>query len=103
MRKDGMNVAVNAVKLDADEIERALLRFVGEEVAADADGLAPDENLIGTGRIDSLGLLNLLAYIQAQWHVDLMGAGSPRDLVSVATMAAAVHRARGGADRVDGA
>lgn len=97
------NRAVNVVKLEAGEVERALLRFIGEQLAADAEGLAPDENLIDSGRIDSLGLLHLLSFIETQWHVDLMGTGTPRDLASVATMAAAVRRERGVGAPGDGA
>jgi acyl carrier protein len=99
------NEAVNVVKVDGDgdEVERALLRFVAEEIAADRDGLRTEENLIDSGRVDSLGLLHILSFIDAHWHVDLMIAGTPRDLLSVATMAAAVRRQRRGDGRAESA
>jgi hypothetical protein len=102
---EAANVAVNVVQVDADgdEVERALLRFVAEEIAADREGLRTEENLIDSGRVDSLGLLHILSFIDAHWHVDLMTVGSPRDLASVATMAAAVRRERVGDRRAESA
>jgi acyl carrier protein len=98
------NEAVNVVvRPDEDEVERALLRFIAEEIAADRGDLQTTENLIDSGRVDSLGLLHILSFIDAHWHVDLMGVGSPRDLASIATMAAAVRRERGGARHAEGA
>ena len=88
------NDATNVAQADGDEVEGALLRFIGEEVAAEREGLRAEENLIDSGRIDSLGLLAILSFIDARWHVDLMGVGTPRDLVSIAAMAAAVRRER---------
>jgi acyl carrier protein len=98
------NEAVNVVvRPDEDEVERALLRFIAEEIAVERGDLQTTENLIDSGRVDSLGLLHILSFIDAHWHVDLMGVGSPRDLASIATMAAAVRRERGGVRHAEGA
>lgn len=94
MKNEAVNVVVRPGE---DDVESALLRFIAEEIAADRDGLRTEEHLIDSGRVDSLGLLQILSFIDTHWHVDLLGVGSPRDLASIATMAAAVRRERGGA------
>lgn len=77
-----------------DAIEGALLRFIGREVATSDDGLTADEPLIETGRVDSLGLLQILSFVDASWHVDLMSVGDPGDLRSVSALGAAIRRER---------
>jgi acyl carrier protein len=77
-----------------DGIEGAILGFVAREVATAPDGLTVDEALIETGRVDSLGLLQILSFVDSSWHVDLMSVGDPDDLRSVAALAAAVRRER---------
>ncbi|MGC3997125.1 MAG: hypothetical protein QM767_06225 [Anaeromyxobacter sp.] len=54
--------------------------------------VSPGENLIDTGRIDSLGLLQILGFVDERWHVNLLVVGSPADLQSVAGLAGAVRR-----------
>ncbi|BDG01073.1 hypothetical protein [Anaeromyxobacter oryzae] len=75
-----------------DGIEGALLAFVAREVAAAPDGLTTEEHLVETGRVDSLGLLQILSFVDASWRVDLMSVGDPGDLRSIATLAAAIRR-----------
>ena len=77
-----------------DGIEAELLRFVGEDAAADGAGLHPEENFIETGRVDSLGLLRILAFVEERWGVALAATARPKDLQSVAALAAAVRRDR---------
>jgi acyl carrier protein len=96
-----MTARVEEVRL-GDGIEQDLLGYIGDEIALDAAGLRRDEDLIGSGRVDSLGLLQILSFIETRYHVDLLAVGSPRDLGSVAAMAAAIRREAGGA-RAEGA
>ncbi len=77
-----------------DGIEGALLAFIGREVASAPDGLTADEHLVETGRVDSLGLLQIVSFVDASWRVDLLSAGDPGDLRSIATLAAAIRRER---------
>jgi acyl carrier protein len=77
-----------------DGIEEALLGFIGREVASAPEGITIEEHLIETGRVDSLGLLQILSFVDAGWHVDLMAVGDPADLRSIAALAAAIRRER---------
>lgn len=78
------------------EIERALHGYIVESLLDGSAGSGPgdDENLIGTGRIDSLGLLKLVGYVQQHYGVDLMAVGGPEDLESIRSLAAAIRRHR---------
>ena len=80
-------------------IESDLVQYITAEMAMDADrgSLTPESSLIASGRVDSLGLLRILGYIQQRYGVDLLAAGSPQDFESVAGMAAAIRRLRGDA------
>ena len=74
------------------EIESALLGFISRQVAALPEGITEDEKLIESGRVDSLGLLQIVSFVEATWHVDLLAVGFPRDLQSVSALAAAIRR-----------
>jgi len=76
------------------EIEKALRGYIVESLLDGAAGGEPadDENLIGTGQIDSLGLLKLVGYVQQRYGVDLMAVGGPDDLESIRSLAAAIRR-----------
>jgi acyl carrier protein len=77
-------------------IESELQQFIAAEVVADGEtGVALDEPLIRSGRVDSMGLLQVLGYIEEHYGVYLAETGSPTDFESVATLAAAVRRSRG--------
>jgi len=54
-----------------------------------------DEPLIRSGRLDSMGLLQVLGFIEQRYGVRLTETGSPEDFETVAALAAAVRRARG--------
>ena len=54
--------------------------------------LADDDALISSGRVDSMGLLQILGFVQQRFGVDLMSVGSPQDFDSVNALAAAVRR-----------
>jgi acyl carrier protein len=76
------------------DVEGILLRFIADEVAIDGAGLRVDERLVESGRIDSLGLVNILAFVADRFGIDLVAAGELRDLESISTLAAAVRRER---------
>jgi acyl carrier protein len=82
-------------------IESDLQSFIAAEVVADGgEGIGLDEPLIRSGRIDSMGLLQVLGFIEERYGVYLSETGSPSDFESVTTLAAAIRQQRGeaGAD-----
>lgn len=87
-----MSESIGRVVIPDDGIEGGLLRFVAEQVAVEPRGLTAEENLIESGRVDSLGLLQILGFVEAEYHVDLMSGGDPADLQSVIALAAAIRR-----------
>jgi len=50
------------------------------------------DSLLGAGKIDSLGLMRLLAHIQQRFKVDLMAVGNPDDFESIQSLAGAIRR-----------
>jgi acyl carrier protein len=78
-------------------IETDLQEFIAAEVVADAaaEGVRLDEPLIRSGRIDSMGLLQILGFIQQHYSVDLASTGGPSDFETVTSLAAAIRRSRG--------
>lgn len=78
-------------------IEGELIQFITSEVLIDAQkpDLTVDEPLISSGRVDSMGLLTILGFIQQRYGVDLMSVGGPEDFDSVNALVAAVRRSRG--------
>jgi acyl carrier protein len=77
---------------DYDGIERTLLDFVARRVVVDGGAVSAEERLVDTGRVDSLGLLQILAFLDDRYRVDLLAVGSPSDLQSISGLAAAVRR-----------
>lgn len=77
-------------------IEEDLQQFVSSSIVLEdgGNGVGPDEPLISSGRVDSIGLLQVLGYIQERYGVDLLSTGTPRDFETVAGMAAAIRRSR---------
>lgn len=80
-----------------EKYEAEIKQFIESELLADDRGidLAGDRPLITSGLIDSMGLLQILGYIQQKFGVDLMATGSPMDFDSVGALSAAVRRVRG--------
>lgn len=77
-------------------IESELQQFIAAEVVADGDAeVGIDEPLIRSGRVDSMGLLQVLGFIEERYGVYLTETGSPTDFETVAALAAAVRRSRG--------
>lgn len=77
--------------------EAEIKQFIESEILADdrSIDLAMDRPLITSGLVDSMGLLQILGFIQQKTGVDLMSTGSPMDFDSVGALAAAVRRTRG--------
>jgi len=77
--------------------EAEIKQFIESEVLADDRSLdlALDRPLITSGLVDSMGLLQILGFIQQKTGVDLMATGSPMDFDTVGALAAAVRRSRG--------
>ena len=74
--------------------EAEIKQFIETELLSDdrSVNLAPDQALITSGLIDSMGLLQILGFVQQTFSVDLMAVGSPMDFDSVGALAAAVRR-----------
>lgn len=81
-------------------IENELLGYIMDEIIVDkqAEPVNFDEPLVARGRVDSMGLLSILNFIQQKFGVDLLATGNPDDVESIEKMAAAVRRARGDGD-----
>jgi len=78
-------------------IETDLQQFIAAEVVADGmpGGVTVDEPIIRSGRVDSMGLLQIFGFIQQRYGVDLSATGGPSDFETVTSLAAAVRRSRG--------
>ncbi len=74
-------------------IENELADFVSNEVAVVGRGqpVAHDEKLVSVGRVDSLGLIQLLDFVHQRYGVDLMAKGNPADFDTVSGVAHAVR------------
>jgi acyl carrier protein len=71
-------------------IENELLQYVAREIVP--EGVTPDESLISSGKVDSLGLIQILGFIDQKYGVTLLSSAEPKDFESVASLAAAVRR-----------
>lgn len=71
-------------------IEIELQEFLAREGGA-APGVT--EPLVSSGRIDSLGLLQLLEHIAERYGIDLLGSESPERFDTIAGLALAVREA----------
>jgi acyl carrier protein len=77
-------------------IEADIKQFITTELLAKDSSLGESDTLVSSGRVDSMGLLQILSFIQQRFGVDLMAVGSPHDFDTVAALAAAVRRNKGG-------
>jgi acyl carrier protein len=75
-------------------IEADIKQYIASELLAEdqPSNLGNDDALISSGRVDSMGLLQILSFIQQRFGVDLMAVGTPHDFDTVAALAAAVRR-----------
>ncbi len=79
------------------EIALQLRQFVQSEVMRDNEAVELQEPLFETGRVDSLGLLQIVEHIGREFGVDLLQRGRPADLRTLATLAKAILREGGAA------
>jgi hypothetical protein len=75
-----------------DDIELSLIDFVERNVVVDGARVSREERLVESGRVDSIGLLQILGFVAERFEVDLLVLGGPRDLLSIAALAAAIRR-----------
>ena len=75
-------------------IESDLQEFISRDVVPEG-GVTESEALISSGKVDSLGLLQILGYIEQKYGVTLLTSGSPKDFESVQNLASAIRKARG--------
>lgn len=75
-------------------IETDLQRFISTEVLLEG-GISMNEPLISSGKVDSLGLLQILGYIEQTYGVTLLTASSPKDFENIEALAEAIRKAGG--------
>lgn len=73
-------------------IESELLQFIATQVVL--GDVTPDEPLISTGKVDSMGLLQILSHIDETYGVSLLSSGTPTDFETVNALAEAIQRAQ---------
>ncbi len=78
-------------------IAEDLQQFISEQVVLEG-GIGLDEPLISSGKVDSLGLLQILGFIEQSYGVTLLTSSDPRDFASISALADAVRRASGGSN-----
>jgi acyl carrier protein len=78
-------------------IEEDLRKFISAQIVPRGEPrpLGLDQPLISSGDVDSIGLLQILGFIDQKFGVDLMSSGTPRDFETIMGMAAAIRRVRG--------
>ena len=52
-------------------IKDALRQYIGEELLEDETPVADDENLLADGMVSSLGMLRLVAFIEASYGIQV--------------------------------
>jgi acyl carrier protein len=73
-------------------IEQELQNFICTNVVRRGKSVTLDLALVQSGLVDSLGLLQIVAYIESTYGVDLTKNGGPEDFKSISSLAAAVCR-----------
>jgi acyl carrier protein len=62
---------MNQTRDPGPEISTALLRFVEEDLLADGTTVDIGQNLLGDGVVDSLGMLRVVGFIEANYPVKI--------------------------------
>jgi len=74
------------------EIESELQQFIREEIGASRNLVVnEDEPLFSSGRVDSIGLLQVLDFIDRSYGVNLLVDGEPSQFDTIRGLAAAVR------------
>jgi acyl carrier protein len=78
---------------DLDSLTGSLLRLVADEIALDGDGIEADTDLMSTGLVDSLGVVQIVEWMEAQLGFEI----DPGDVVleHFRSVSAMVEYARG--------
>jgi acyl carrier protein len=76
------------------EIQAELRRYITEFLLTpNGDkSIRDDEPLIESGRMDSMGLIQLLGFIEQQFGIDLMSVAGPDDFQSISSISNALSR-----------
>lgn len=74
-------------------IEEDIKGYITSELLRESgSALGENDPMISSGRVDSMGLLQILGFIQDRFGIDLMAVGNPQDFDTVSALAAAVRR-----------
>lgn len=73
-------------------IEQDLQSYISREVVRRGTNVAVNVPLVESGLLDSLGLLQIVSYIEQRYGVNLTSSGGPDDFRSISSLAAAVGR-----------
>ncbi|MBF5043129.1 MULTISPECIES: acyl carrier protein [Myxococcaceae] len=79
-------------------IESDLQRYISSELVLERGRnqlVQAQEPLLSSGRVDSLGLLQLLDYVEQQYGVSLLAFGEPQSFDTVEGIAQAIRAMRG--------
>jgi acyl carrier protein len=75
-------------------IEEEIKAYVSSELLRESGSsrITEEDALISSGRVDSMGLLQILGFIQQRFGIDLMAVGNPEDFDTIQGLAGAVRR-----------
>jgi len=78
-------------------MERELQDFITEEILLDPSRRIahPDEPLITSGRVDSLGLLRIAQFVQDHYGVDILSVAGPEDFETIRGIVAVIGQNQG--------
>ena len=79
-------------------IESDLQRYISSELVLERGRnqlVGAGDPLLSSGRVDSLGLLQLLDYVEQQYGVSLLAFGEPQAFDTVEGIAEAIRAMRG--------
>ena len=62
---------MNRTEHGPEAISRTLSVYVAEEIIGDGVPVEPDENLLADGLVDSLGMLRVVSFIEANYGVKI--------------------------------
>jgi acyl carrier protein len=79
------------------DIVKEIQGYVLSEFAAERDEIAPDENLLGQGILDSMGILKLVTFLEERFGIQTVDDDLvPENFESIAHMRDFVERKRSG-------
>jgi len=71
--------------------------YIAAEFTPERGSLAPDENLLAQGIIDSMGILKLVTFLEERFGIEAIDDDLvPENFASIETLAAFVERKRNG-------